>query len=316
MKKLSVVVPCYNEAAVIGIFCAELVMELSRLNVDYEILFVNDGSSDDTLDIIKALSKNNNKIFYISLSRNFGKEASLYAGLKKASGDYVAVMDADPQDPTSLLGKMISYIECEGFDCVGTRRSSRIGEPPIRSFFANVFYKVINKISEVAIVNGARDFQVMTRRVVDSILSVKECNRFSKGIVEWIGFRKKWIEYSNIERVAGETKWSFWKLFVYAIEGIVAFTTVPLLLAAFCGIFLCFISLIITAITIFRGSTQGLTLLVSIILFVSGIQLFFLGILGQYLAKAYLEIKNRPIYIVKETNTKNNSNKEDCYETV
>ena len=235
MKNLSVIVPCYNEEAVLDLFYSELTKELCKIDsVKYELIFVNDGSSDNTLEKIKELAENDINVQYISLSRNFGKESAMYAGLENASGDYVVIMDADLQDPPALIFDMIEAIEKEGYDCVGSRRVTRKGEPPIRSLFARLFYKLINKISEAQIVDGARDFQMMSRKVVDAILSIKEYNRFSKGIYGWIGFKKKWLEYENIERVAGETKWNFWKLFIYALQGIIAFSTMPLVVSAVC----------------------------------------------------------------------------------
>lgn len=310
MKKLSIVVPCYNEAQVIEIFYKTITKELQKISsIDSEIIFIDDGSYDDTLKIIKEISKYHKEVRYISLSRNFGKESAMYAGMQNSTGDYVVIMDADLQDPPSLIPEMLHAIESEGFDCVGSRRVNRKGEPPIRSFCARVFYKFINKMSDADIVDGARDFQMMTRKVVDAILSMKEYNRFSKGIFGWIGFKKKWLEYENIERAAGETKWSFWKLFVYAIQGIIAFSTTPLVVSSVCGIMCCVLAVIMLIFifvkTLVLGDpTSGWPSLVCIILLLSGIQMFFIGILGQYLAKTYLETKSRPIYIIGETNIK------------
>ncbi len=310
MKKLSIVVPCYNEAQVIEIFYKTITKELQKISsIDSEIIFIDDGSYDDTLKIIKEISKYHKEVRYISLSRNFGKESAMYAGMQNSTGDYVVIMDADLQDPPSLIPEMLHAIESEGFDCVGSRRVNRKGEPPIRSFCARVFYKFINKMSDADIVDGARDFQMMTRKVVDAILSMKEYNRFSKGIFGWIGFKKKWLEYENIERAAGETKWSFWKLFVYAIQGIIAFSTTPLVVSSVCGIMCCVLAMIMLIFifvkTLVLGDpTSGWPSLVCIILLLSGIQMFFIGILGQYLAKTYLETKSRPIYIIGETNIK------------
>ena len=278
---------------------------------DYELLFVDDGSSDDTLKIMKSLSEKDDKVLYISLSRNFGKEAAMYAGMQKSTGDYVVIMDADLQDPPELIPQMLSALENEGYDCAGSRRVTRKGEPPIRSFFARLFYKIINKMSDAEIVDGARDFQMMSRKVVDSILMLKEYNRFSKGIFGWIGFKKKWFEYENVERAAGETKWSFWKLFMYALQGIVAFSTAPLVFASFFGLLCCVLAILLIFVTIFRtlvfgDPTAGWPSLVCIILLLSGIQMFGIGILGQYLAKTYLETKNRPIYLISETNINKN----------
>jgi glycosyltransferase involved in cell wall biosynthesis len=271
------------------------------------LIFVDDGSNDKTLEILKAYSADDNRIKYISLSRNFGKEAALYAGLEYSTGDYVAVMDADLQDPPELLIEMYNSIIGEGYDCIATRRRDRKGEPPIRSFFAKCFYKLINKISKADIVDGARDFRLMNRTMVKAILEIKECNRFSKGIFGWVGFKTKWISYENVERAAGESKWSFWKLFRYSIEGIVAFSTVPLLISSFVGFIFFIISIImiffiIVRTLIFSDPVAGWPSLVCIIFLVSGIQLFCTGILGQYLAKAYIETKNRPIYIIRESN--------------
>lgn len=308
MKKLSIIVPCYNEAPVVEMFYNAVTEELKKIdNIEAELLFIDDGSRDDTLNIIKKLSESHKEVKYISLSRNFGKESAMYAGMQNSSGDYVVIMDADLQDPPSLLPEMISAIENEGFDCVGSRRVDRKGEPPIRSFFARMFYKLINKISDANIVDGARDFQMMTRKVVDAVLSIKEYNRFSKGIFGWIGFKKKWLEYENIERSAGETKWNFWKLLIYALQGIIAFSTTPLVISSVCGILCCVVAmimllLIVVKTLIFGDPTSGWPSLVCIIFLLSGIQLYCIGILGQYLAKTYLETKNRPIYIIDETN--------------
>ena len=317
MKKLSVIVPCYNEAPVIKTFYGTLIEVLDKMeDIEPEILFIDDGSRDNTLEIVKELSEHNKDVSYISLSRNFGKEAAMYAGLQNSTGDYVVIMDADLQDPPSLLPEMLSAIENEGFDCVGSRRVDRKGEPPIRSFFARMFYKLINRLSDADIVDGARDFQMMSRKVVDAILSMKEYNRFSKGIFGWVGFKKKWLEYENIERAAGETKWNFWKLFIYAIHGIIAFSTAPLVIASFCGIFCCMIAfimlvLIIIKTLIFGDPTSGWPSLACIIFLLSGIQMFCIGVVGQYLAKTYLETKNRPIYIIGESNIKDKKEQYD-----
>ena len=278
-------------------------------DLDFEYLFVNDGSKDNTLKIVKELAEKDDRVKYVSFSRNFGKEAAMYAGLKYADGDYITLMDADLQDPPALLPEMYRLIKEEGYDSVGTRRVTRKGEPPIRSFFARCFYKLINKMSKVEMVDGARDYRLMTRQVVDSITSLEEYNRYSKGLFSFVGYNTKWLEYENIERVAGETKWSFWKLFKYAIEGIVAFTTVPLSMASIFGILFCFLALVAIILIIIRtccfgDPVAGWPSLVCIILMVSGVQLLCLGIMGQYLAKTYLETKKRPVYIVKETNKK------------
>lgn len=306
MKKISLVVPCYNEEEVINLFYDEIQKIKNDFSkVSFEIIFVNDGSHDNTLNMMRKLSKNND-VRYISFSRNFGKEAAMYAGLEAATGDYVAIMDADLQDPPALLKEMYEILESGEYDCVATRRVSRKGEPIIRSFFARLYYKIINKISKTEIVDGARDFRLMSRQMVNSILSLHEYNRFSKGIFSWVGYRTKWLEYENIERAAGTTKWSFWKLFLYSLESIVAFSTVPLSIASVMGILFCFISfviiiLIIIRTLIFGDPTSGWPSMVCIMFFIGGVQLLCTGIMGQYLSKTYLEVKNRPIYIVQET---------------
>jgi len=307
LKKISIIVSCYNEEESLPLFYEEVTHVMAEMKKnEFELIFVNDGSRDKTLEIIRDLSKKDDRVRYVSFSRNFGKEAAMLAGLDYATGDYVTLMDADLQDPPKLLPEMLQYIEEEEYDCVGTRRVTRKGEPPIRSFFARMFYKIINKMSKIEMVDGARDYRLMTRQMVNSIIECREYNRYSKGLWSFVGYKIKWLEFENIERVAGETKWSFWKLFKYAIEGIVAFTTVPLTLAAFLGIILCFfafifIMIIICKTLIWGDPVEGWPSLACIIIFVSGIQLFFMGILGEYLAKTYLETKKRPIYIVKET---------------
>lgn len=275
--------------------------------VDFEFLFVDDGSRDGTLEVLQSLADRDERVRYISFSRNFGKEAGIYAGLENATGDYVVIMDADLQDPPALLPEMYRAVTEEGYDCVGSRRVTRKGEPPIRSFFARMFYKVINKMSDAQIVDGARDFQMMNRTVVEAILSMGEYNRFSKGIFGWIGFKKKWLEYENIERAAGETKWSFWKLTIYAVQGIVAFSTTPLVLSSVFGILCCILAFVMIIVVIIRklvygDPTAGWPSLVCIMLLLSGIQMLGIGIMGQYLAKTYLETKKRPIYLVRKTN--------------
>lgn len=308
MYKISIVVPCYYEEKSLPFFYEEIQKIAEKMNyVKFQIIFVNDGSKDRTLEIIKEYSKCDERINYISLSRNFGKESALYAGLEVATGDYVAVMDADLQDPPYLLEQMYDILNSKDYDCVATRRVDRKGEPPIRSFCARCFYKLINKISNADIVDGARDFRLMKRSMVNSILSMKEYNRFSKGIFGWIGFNTKWLEYQNIERIAGETKWSFWKLLKYSIEGIIAFSTAPLIISSFVGMLFFIISIVMICFIIARtyiygDPVAGWPSLACIIFFVSGIQLFCTGILGQYIAKTYMEVKNRPIYIVKESN--------------
>lgn len=280
----------------------------------FELIFVDDGSKDRTLEICKELKLLDERVHYLSFSRNFGKEAALYAGLKAATGDYIAVMDADLQDPPELLKDMLSILQNDNqIDCVATRRTTRKGEPPIRSFFAKNFYKLINKISKAEIMDGARDFRMMTRQVVDAVLSMGEYNRFSKGIFGWIGFRTKWLDYVNVERVAGETKWSFWKLFLYAIDGIIAFSTMPLVIASLSGILFCITAILMAVYfavkTVLYGDpVAGFPTLICLILLIGGIQLFCIGILGQYLSKTYLETKKRPIYIVKETDRMEDQN--------
>ena len=304
---ISIVVPCYNEEESLPYFYEEMSKVMKKMDyVKFELIFVEDGSKDKTLSMLKDLSKKDDRVKYISFSRNFGKEAGMLAGLANAKGDYVAIMDADLQDPPKLIIEMYDILKDKEYDCVGLRRVTRKGEPPIRSFFARCFYKIINKMSKIEMVDGARDYRLMKRQVVDSILLLQEYNRYSKGLFSFVGYNTKWLEYENIERVAGETKWSFWKLFKYAIEGITAFSTTPLIFASFLGILFCIVSflfiLVIVAKTVMYGDpTSGWPSLVCIIFMVSGIQLFSLGIIGQYLSKTYLEVKKRPIYIVRET---------------
>jgi len=311
-KTLTIVVPCYNEQEALPMFYqAVLDVEPKLPSVDLEFMFIDDGSKDNTLKVIKELNSKDNRVHYVSFSRNFGKEAGIYAGLENACGDYVVIMDADLQDPPALLPKMLETLESGEYQCVATRRVDRKGEPPIRSWFARRFYSLMNKISDADIVDGARDYQMMTRQVVDAILSMGEYNRFSKGIFGWVGFKRKWLEFENTERVAGETKWSFWKLFVYAIDGIVAFSTMPLTMVSIFGVIMClvafiFIIVIIVRTLTFGDPTNGWPSMVCIILMVSGIQLSCLGIIGQYMAKTYLETKKRPIYIVGEKKTNDN----------
>lgn len=307
MKLLSVVVPCYNEQEAMRIFYDEIIKVADQMknDVNFEVIFVDDGSKDDTLKVARELSEKDDRIKYISFSRNFGKESAIYAGLEKAKGDFVATMDVDLQDPPKLLVDMYNSIINEGYDCVATRRVTRKGEPPIRSFFARCFYAIINKISDTEIVDGARDYRLMTRQMVDSIINLREYNRFSKGIFSWVGYKTKWLEYENVERSAGETKWSFWKLFIYSLEGIVAFSTAPLAVASIIGILFCllafiFICVIVVKTIAFGEPVAGYPSLICVITFIGGIQLFCIGILGQYLAKTYLETKKRPIYITKE----------------
>lgn len=303
--KLSVVVPCFNEQEAVPIFYNEVKKILVTLKAEYEIIFIDDGSSDKTLEEVKELSEKDKCVHYVSFSRNFGKEAAMYAGLKKAAGDYVVIMDVDLQDPPSLIPEMLSAVRSGEFDSAATRRTNRKGEPPVRSMFARLFYKLMRYFSDIDIVDGARDFRMMSRTMVDAVLSVSERGRFSKGIFAWVGFRTKYFEYKNVERSAGKTKWNFRKLFLYSLDGIVAFSTKPLVLASITGILFLFLSFlfiifIIVRKVLFGDPTAGWPSLICIILFVSGIQLFCTGILGQYLAKVYLETKQRPLYIAKD----------------
>lgn len=311
MKKITVIVPCYNEEEALHYYYQEMARVMTLMNTyDFELLFINDGSRDQTLDIIKELANNDKRIKYISFSRNFGKEAAMYAGFENSTGDYVCLMDADLQDPPKLLPEMVKAIEEEGYDSAATRRVTRKGEPPIRSFFARMFYKIMNKISDTELMDGARDYRLMTRQFVNSLLDMKEYNRFSKGLFGWVGYKTKWIEFENVERVAGETKWSFWKLLVYAVDGAVAFSTAPLAIASVLGMLMLLVSLvfiifIIIRTLIFGDPVSGWPSLVCIITLIGGIQIFCVGILGEYLSKVYLETKGRPIYIVKDTNIGN-----------
>lgn len=274
--------------------------------IDFEFVFIDDGSRDNTLSVLRRLAAADRRVRFVSFSRNFGKEAGMLAGLEAATGDYVALMDADLQDPPALLPELYRAVTEEGYDCAATRRTTRAGEPPIRSFFARLFYRLIHKISDADIVDGARDYRLMRRAVVDAILSMREYNRFSKGIFGWVGFRTKWIPFVNVERVAGETKWSFWKLFRYSLEGIVAFSTVPLALASVLGVLLCLIAFVFILVVLvktlaFGDPVGGWPSMICVILFLGGVQLLCIGILGQYLSKTYLETKRRPIYLVRET---------------
>lgn len=305
--RLSIVVPCYNEQEAVPLFVNEVEKIVNQLNIEAEYIFINDGSTDQTLKVIREVyRKLPHKIRYLSFSRNFGKEAALYAGLKAAKGELVTVMDADLQDPPELLPQMIEILETGKFDCVGTRRTSRQGEPVIRSFFARLFYKVINRFGDTLMVDGARDFRLMTRQMVDSVLEVSEYNRFSKGIFSWVGFETTYLEFENRERIAGKSSWSFWSLFKYSIDGIVNFSDAPLNFASFIGAFSCVgagISLLFIVIRalVFGDPTSGWPSMVSIMLFMGGLQLLCLGIIGKYIGKIFLETKNRPIYIIKET---------------
>lgn len=303
---ISIVVPCFNEEDAIPIFYKETLGVLKSMKLSsYEFVFVDDGSSDMTLEVLHELSQKDSTVHFVSFSRNFGKESALYAGLTKASGDYVSVMDVDLQDPPSLLPQMLEALQKENYDCAATRRVTRKNEPPVRSFFARRFYKIMARLSDVPVVDGARDFRLMTRQYKDAVLSLIERNRFTKGIFPWVGFKTKWFEYENIERVAGKTKWSFWKLFLYSIDGIIGFSTKPLAFSAIAGvlsIFLAFILIIFIAIRriAFGDPVQGWASLVCFITFFAGIQLFCTGICGLYISKIYTEVKKRPIYIVKE----------------
>ena len=308
MEKITLIIPCYNEQEVLGILYEELKKVTNQMNqYTFELLFVDDGSKDDTLKILREMAEQDERVIYYSFSRNFGKEAAMYAGFCNATGNYVAVMDADMQDPPSLLPEMMSYLESGEYDSVATRRVSRQGEPKIRSFFARRFYKLINRISDSDIVDGARDFRLMKREMVDAIIEIGEQNRFSKGIFGWIGFKTKWIPFENVERAAGETKWNFWGLFKYSLDGIFNFSQAPLQIASFIGLFFTFISFaaiifIMVRKFIWGDPVEGWPSLVCIITFIGGVQLFCMGIIGQYLAKTYVEVKKRPHYIVSETN--------------
>ena len=307
MSLLTVICPCYNEEESVELFYREVLLNESffqEKGVDMEILFVDDGSRDGTLSEIKKLREKDGRVRYVSFSRNFGKEAAMYAGLEKSRGDYVVIMDVDLQDPPGLLPEMFSYLE-QGYDSVATRRVSRKGEPPVRSLFARMFYRLMKRISKTEIMDGARDYRMMTRQMADAILSMGEYNRFTKGIYGWVGFRTQWLEYENVERAKGETKWSFWKLLLYSIEGITAFSTAPLSIAAVVGVLFCIIAFVMIVFIIsrkllFGDPVSGWPSLVCIILMTSGVQFFCTGILGQYLAKTYLEVKRRPIYLAKE----------------
>ncbi len=310
MKLLTAIVPCFNEQENVFDFYDEFVKNeafLKAHDCDFEIIFVDDGSKDDTVARVKELKTGDSRVRLISFSRNFGKESAMYAGLSASKGDFVAIMDCDLQDPPALLPEMFKAVTEDGYDSVATRRVNRKGEPPIRSFFARQFYKLINRMSNTEIVDGARDYRLMTRQFVDAILSMEEYNRFSKGIFGWVGFKNKWLEFENVERKKGETKWSFWKLFVYAIDGILAFSTAPLAMASLIGVLFCMVAFIFIIVIIVRQWTVGdpnnmvgWASTACIILFASGVQLFCVGIVGQYLSKAYLEVKKRPLFIVKE----------------
>ena len=307
MPVISIVVPCYNEEEALPLFYQEATRVAGEMTgIDFEFVFIDDGSRDNTLPVLRRLAAADRRVRFVSFSRNFGKEAGMLAGLEVATGDYVALMDADLQHPPALLPELYRAVTEEGYDCAATRRTTRAGEPPIRSFFARLFYRLIRKVSDADIVDGACDYRLMRRAVVDAILSMREYNRFSKGIFGWVGFRTKWIPFVNVERVAGETKWSFWKLFRYSLEGIVAFSTVPLALASVLGVLLCltafvFILVVLVKTLAFGDPVGGWPSMMCVILFLGGVQLLCIGILGQYLSKTYLETKRRPVYLVRET---------------
>lgn len=307
MPEISIVVPCYNEEASLPLFYREITRVAAEMDyADFEFVFIDDGSEDNTLPTLRRLAAADRRVRFVSFSRNFGKEAGMLAGLEAATGDFVALMDADLQDPPALLPELYKAVTEEGYDCAATRRTTREGEPPIRSFCARMFYKIINKISDADIVDGARDYRLMRRSMVDAILSLREYNRFSKGIFGWVGFKTKWVPYVNVERVAGETKWSFRKLFRYSLEGIVAFSTVPLALASVLGVLVClaafvFVVVVLVKTLAFGDPVGGWPSMMCVILFLGGVQLLCIGILGQYLSKTYLETKRRPVYLVRET---------------
>lgn len=307
MPKISIVVPCYNEQAALPIFYQEITRIAGEMNyAEFEFVFIDDGSKDDTLPTLRRLAAQDKRVRFVSLSRNFGKEAGMLAGLEAATGDFVATMDADLQDPPSLLPALYKAVSEEGYDCAATCRTTREGEPPVRSFFARMFYKLINRISDADIVDGARDYRLMRRAMVDAILSMREYNRFSKGIFGWVGFKTKWVPFVNVERVAGETKWSFWKLFLYSLEGIIAFSTAPLALASVLGVLICLIAFVFVVVVLvktlaFGDPVGGWPSMMCVMLFLGGVQLLCIGISGQYLAKTYLEAKRRPVYLVRET---------------
>lgn len=307
-KLLSIIIPCYNEEPALDIVCSAIAgVMIPLVKYQYEILLVNDGSTDATLKVMKSLAAQDERIKYLSFSRNFGKEAAIYAGLTNAKGDYVVMMDADMQDPPVLLPQMLSILEEEEYDCVAARRVNRTGEKRIRSFCGRVFYKIISKVTNINIADGARDYQMMTRQMMNSVLALTEYNRFSKGIFEWVGYKKKWLEYENVERSAGETKWSLGKLIWYSLEGIVNFSNMPLMISSYLGLLMTVISVlaiifIVVRKLLFGDPVDGWASQVCIITFVGGIQLFCIGIMGQYLSRVYSEVKKRPHYIIQEAN--------------
>ncbi len=307
---ISLVVPSYNEEEAMPLFYQEASRVAAEMKeshgADFEFIFVDDGSKDGTLRVARELHDRDPRVRYVSFSRNFGKESAIYAGLKAARGDYVATLDADLQDPPALLPQMLDALLTGDYDCAATRRTTRKGEPPVRSWFARKFYQIINRLSDTEIVDGARDYRLMSRKMIDAVLSMAEYNRFSKGIFSWVGFKTKWFDYENVERVAGQTKWNFWGLFKYSIEGIVGFSTAPLVIAAGVGVIFCLaafigIVFVVARALMFGDPTAGWPSMVSIMLLCSGVQLFCVGIVGEYLAKTYLEVKHRPIYIERET---------------
>ena len=307
METLAIIVPCYNEQEALPLFYKEASKILEKLDYDYKLLLINDGSKDNTLSIMKSIAKKDEHVKYLSFSRNFGKEAAMYAGFCNANADYVCVMDADMQDPPRLLPKMMEIIHKEGYDSVATRRENREGEPPVRSWFARKFYRIINKISDADIVDGARDFRLMKREMVEAIVSMTEYNRFSKGIFGWIGFKTYWLSYENVERVAGETKWDFWKLTKYAIDGIINFSQTPLSAVSYFGVLMTMISFVMLLVVVGRrliygDPVAGWASTICVIIFIGGLQLFCLGVIGQYISKMYLETKQRPHFIISETN--------------
>ena len=309
MSELTVIVPCKNEEEAIPLFYDELIRQtafLEKRNTSLKVIFIDDGSNDGTVSVVRSLHEKDGRVHLISFSRNFGKEAAMYAGLKAADSDYAVIMDADLQDPPSLLEEMFTYLD-EGYDSVATRRVNRKGEPPIRSFFARRFYKLMRKLSDTEIMDGARDYRLMTKQFVDSVLSMTEYNRFTKGIFGWVGFKTKWIDFENVDRSAGKTKWSFWGLVKYSLEGITAFSTKPLVISSLIGIFFCFLAFvmiifIVVRRLVFGDPVAGWASLITVMIFLAGVQFFCTGILGQYIAKAYLEVKNRPLYLTDEKN--------------
>ncbi len=309
MSDLTVIVPCMNEEEAIPLFYDELISKTEFLKgrgIGLKVIFVDDGSKDGTVAAVRALHEKDERVHMISFSRNFGKEAAMYAGLRASDSEYTVIMDADLQDPPALLEEMFKYID-EGYDSVATRRVTRKGEPPVRSFFARRFYKLMRKLSDTEIMDGARDYRLMTRQYVDAVLSLTEYNRFTKGIFGWVGYETKWIDFENVDRSAGKTKWSFWKLVLYSLEGITAFSTKPLVMSSLIGIFFCFLAFIMVIFIVVRrlvfgDPVAGWASMVTIMVFLSGVQFFCTGILGQYIAKSYLEVKNRPLYLKNEKN--------------